>query len=368
MRCLAARCHEWQHRKHTSELLVKDPTHTMITAQRDKNGGSVDWWFIYKLPKSAGNISKSQPTADGFQYLYFDSVDQQLGLSSLLLTSDDSALQRTLAQIDHNNPPDTFGWYLYNDEIPDEIIGDGHNDESKGHTKGVVMFDTASDSALWLLHSTPRWPIPGKTDFPDDERIYGQTFICISLQDVATAEKIAAQMLQQQQPQIYNSRIPDNLSQDSAIRTLINTQDMPENPQPSVIDFKSRKGKAFQCFAKNRAWGEDFWIDLVAHELKTTVDVESWRRGAIPSTTDPDDDGHADDVQFVNLQKLGIDSEWKYTHDHSKWAIAESEPLVFVADINRQTSQEKRGGGAIGFSNQKLWADLKKIELFTHNT
>ncbi|WP_395377370.1 deoxyribonuclease II family protein [Marinicella sp. W31] len=340
----------------------------MITAHKDKNGGSVDWWFVYKLPKSAGNISNSHPTADGFQYLYFDSEDEQLILSSLLLSSDDSAVQRTLAQIDNDNPADTVGWYLYNDEIPDEVIGDRHNDEHKGHTKGVVIFDTATDTALWLLHSTPRWSIPGSTAFPDDERIYGQTFLCISLKNIATAESIAAQMLQQQQPQIYSSRLPDSLQQESAIRTLVNTSEMPKNTQPSTIHFSSRAGQDFQCFAKNRAWGEDFWIDLVAHELKTTVDVESWRRGSIPATTDPDDDGHADDVQFVNLKKLGIDSEWKYTHDHSKWAIAESKPVVLVADINRQTSQEKRGGGAIGFTNEKLWAALKKIELFTHTT
>jgi hypothetical protein len=39
---------------------------------------------------------------------------------------------------------------------------------------------------------------------------------------------------------------------------------------------------------------------------------------------------------------------------------------VFVADINRQTSQEKGGCGAIGFRNQALWQALQGIELFTN--
>ena len=338
----------------------------MLSVKQDQSGTNVDWWFVYKLPKSAGHISKSDPAEAGYQYLYFDAHSKNLSLSKLLLTDPKSAVEQTLAQIDQPELAASIGWYYYNDEIPAKVLGKGHDDGTKGHTKGLIMFDTATDSALWLLHSTPRWPLPGDTEFPDDERIYGQTMLAITLKDLKTAEQLAAQMLAQQQPQVYSPKIPDSLSAKSPIRALVNAKNWPITKTPSVQPFQSKAGESFTCYAKNRAWDDDFWIDLVAHDLKITADVETWRRGTLPGVNDYDNDGHAKDVQYVSLKSLGVDAEWKYTHDHSKWGIAENKPLVFVADINRQTSQEKRGGGAIGFRNQALWQALQGIELFTN--
>jgi len=337
---------------------------TMITVQKNQTGGDVDWWFIYKLPKSAGNISKEDPAEAGFQYLYFDSDEENIHLSDALLTDKKSAVELTLAQIDRGDIANTVGWYYYNDEIPSKTLGNHHDDGSKGHTKGLIIFDTANDSAIWILHSTPRWPLPGDTEFPENERIYAQTYLAITLKDINTAENLATQMLAQQQPQIYSPRLPESLAKNSPIRALVKATTWPKTKKPSVVDFKSKAGEDFKCYAKNRAWGSDFWIDLVAHDLKITVDVETWRRGIVPSEDGFDDDAHAEDIQYISLKKLNIDSTWKYTHDHSKWAIAEKHPWVFIADINRQTSQEKRGGGAIGFTNQKLWEAFREIELF----
>lgn len=77
---------------------------------------------------------------------------------------------------------------------------------------------------------------------------------------------------------------------------------------------------------------------------------------------------------------------WSYTRDHAKWAISEEdaergvktvelhdgtmladEPgtvsdWVCVADINRMTSQERRGGGAVCFHEPLLWHGLNQIE------
>lgn len=77
---------------------------------------------------------------------------------------------------------------------------------------------------------------------------------------------------------------------------------------------------------------------------------------------------------------------WSYTRDHAKWAISEQddergvqtvrlrdgttladEPgtvsdWVCIADINRMTSQERRGGGAICFHEPLLWHGLDQIE------
>ena len=67
---------------------------------------------------------------------------------------------------------------------------------------------------------------------------------------------------------------------------------------------------------------------------------------------------------------------WSYTRDHAKWAISEQDEergietqqrgqatdWVCVADINRMTSQERRGGGAICFHEPLLWQGLDQIE------
>lgn len=243
----------------------------MLTVKLDQSGNNIDWWFIYKLPKSAGHISKS-------------------------------AVEQTLAQINQPILADTIGWYHYNDEIPEQVLGQGHDDGTKGHTKGLIMFDTATDSALWLLHPPSRWPIPEDTEFPDNERIYGQAMLAITLKDLKTAEQLAAQMLAQQQPQVYRPHIPDSLTAKSLIRALVNAKSWPKTKAPSALPFYSKAGESFTCCAKNRAWDDDFWIDLVAHDLKITADVETWRRGTLPGVNDYDNDGHAKDVQYVSLK------------------------------------------------------------------
>jgi deoxyribonuclease II len=82
---------------------------------------------------------------------------------------------------------------------------------------------------------------------------------------------------------------------------------------------------------------------------------------------------------------------WSYTRDHAKWAISEEDQdrgveivqtrggkalankpgtvsdWICVADMNRMTSQEKRGGGAICFHEPLLWHGLNEIERISGN-
>lgn len=41
--------------------------------------------------------------------------------------------------------------------------------------------------------------------------------------------------------------------------------------------------------------------------------------------------------------------------DHSKWGVALSKEVVCFGDINRMTSQYKRGGGTTCFENKAIW-------------
>jgi deoxyribonuclease-2 len=273
------------------------------------------------------------------------------------LTAGKGALDLTLDSV-FNQPDATTGWILYNDEMPADAKK--KDDGRFGHTKGVIAFDTASKTALWLLHSWPKFADPHASEMPTP--IYGQTFLCLSL-DLATAGTIAKQMANHQEPQVYLPRVPATLGKSDPLYLL--TQALNPNPpgDANVIDCQSRGGLAFKVIAKNRQWGKDFWNDLVGPTLKADMDVETWIRGKIPPTLDSDGIHKTFDVKYIDLSPLGVPWTWPETHDHAKWGITVDSDWVCVGDINRMVSQEKRGGGTIALQDAKLWAALSKTDL-----
>lgn len=330
------------------------PGGAQITAL-DEAGKPVDWWFAYKVPKLTKDAESDSAT--GYEYAYFDPSYPELVQSPHLLTDEAGAVKATLAAL--FSDPDA-GWILYNDERPPDV--GGADSGADGHTKGILGFDVTSGTGLWLLHSWPKYPdaVPAPTAMPTP--IYGQTFLCLSL-NLATLEQIAAQMVDHQVPQVYNSRMPDALPQTSPLRTLAAPLDPNPAGDSNVIDCKTVGGMPFKVIAKNRGWGRDFWNDLVGPTLGADMDVETWIRGKIPPTLDSDGIHKTFDVKYVDLAPLGIPFTWPETHDHAKWGVTVTGGWVCVGDINRMVSQEKRGGGTIAFQNDTLWSNLQKIDL-----
>lgn len=326
------------------------------------DSGTVDWWFIYKLPHGIEPLGKGQSKykkTTGSEYLYMDAKSSApLSMSKHTLEQEQGAMYNTLKQLYAADSPGTssLGWICYNDEIP----GVNENDERKGHSKGVLAFDLDSDSAFWLLHSWPKF-LDVKTGKPA-AWTYGQTFLCIALKDVETARSIAEQMYHRQEPQTYQVRLPKNVGQNDILYRLATDVDVNETDPPCDITFFSKGGYDFRLMAKNRHWDKDFWIDLVGPHLKVDIDVETWRRGTLPDTEDSDAHSKVTDILYINLESLDIPFEWHYTKDHAKWGVSESDDWVCVADINRQTSQEKRGGGSICFRDKLLWESLRDLE------
>lgn len=52
---------------------------------------------------------------------------------------------------------------------------------------------------------------------------------------------------------------------------------------------------------------------------------------------------------------------WTETQDHAKWAVSTSvsDNVICVADINRMTSQRKRGGGALCWNHGYVATQLR---------
>jgi deoxyribonuclease II len=327
----------------------------MNVTARDESGDSVDWWFAYKVPKMARDASSLSAT--GYEYLYYDAKVGTVARSPYLLTGGKGALDSTLDSI-FARPDETTGWVLYNDEMPPDA--DRTEDGLLGHTKGVLAFDAASRTAFWLLHSWPKFADPHASEMPTP--MYGQTFLCLSL-DLATANRIAEQMSNHQEPQVYLPRVPSALDKSAPLYRLTQPLDPDAKGDSDVIECTSLGGLAFKVIAKNRKWGKDFWNDLVGPTLKADMNVETWIRGKIPPTLDSDGIHKTFDVKYIDLSPLGVPWAWPETRDHAKWGITVDSAWVCVGDINRMISQEKRGGATIAFQDERLWTALSKTDL-----
>ena len=327
----------------------------MAISPLDEQGKAVDWWFIYKVPK----LSKAggEQSASGYEYMYYDRKVGRLQKSPYQLTDGKGALDLTLNTA-FKNPSATTGWILYNDEMP--TGADRRDNGALGHTKGVIVFDTASKTGFWMLHSWPKFADPEATKMPTPA--YGQTYLCVAI-DMATASQLAVQMATHQQPQTYLPHLPTTLPKNDPLYRLAQPLDPDDAGDSDSADYESRGGLKFKVIAKNRKWNQDFWNDLVGPALGDDMDVETWIRGPIAPTQDSDGIHKTFDIKFIDLRSFGTDWSWPESKDHAKWGITYKNNWICVGDINRMISQEKRGGGTIAFQDPQLWAALKKTDL-----
>jgi deoxyribonuclease II len=343
---------------------------TILSAIGDNNK-PIDWWFIYKV---AGKSEVSDGSkAQGTEYVYYDSdkQDTALRLSKFHISDPaNGAVSNTLNQIYNNaNNPD-MGWFFYNDEDPITLKTNGE----RGHTKGVICFNTANNTAFWLIHSAPKFPSKDTYSYPETAMGNAQTFLCITLQDADTAKAIAAQMFVAQQPNVYlASQVPDSLksmADDPRVQLIGNKITTDKASYGNFISFNSAGGATFRCVAKNKEWntpeGNDFYNDLVGPMLKESLDIETWEHGKEPGNLEGDDVHHIMAMKEVNLGPLSILPSylWSEENDHAKLVISqpeETDHFVCVGDINFTVTMEKRSGGTVAFQNDNLWTGINEI-------
>ncbi len=328
---------------------------------KNESNQNIDWWFIYKTPKGTGN-----KTNKGFQYFYYEDGSSALTLSKFTLDQDEGAIYNTFEEI--FSADSNTGYIVYNDEQTDAEKNNGE----KGHCKGILAFNKSENSAMFLLHSTPRFPAKGEATLPTEEEDYGQTYLCITLPDYNTANLLADQMLAQQNPQVLieDSFLSSDITSDEALYQLFHQTNIAETVYPSIVSFNSAGGKAFKMIAKSKKWGQDLWLDLICADLDVDMNVESWRRGTVNKSEQINIPEEVEDVMVMDCTAIGQPTfNWSYTKDHSKWGAAEQKDIdagkgawVCIADINRMVSQEKRGGGGLCFEEPNLWKALNSME------
>ncbi len=338
----------------------------MNLSAMDDDGKPVDWWFMYKVAgksKSSGSVKMK-----GTEYVYFDAnkpADAKLSLSTHHVDKD-GALPNTLNQLYGEEGMSTqhTGWIFYNDENPINGTVNG----VRGHTKGVLAWDSGSNTGFWLIQSTPKFPPKGQYSFPSTGMPNAQTLLCITLESADVAKSIARQMYAAQQPNVYlASKLPVDLENqpDDPRAQLMNDEVIAGNsPVTAVIPFLSRAGTKFMSIAKNKYWGQDFYNDLVGPALHDDLDVETWEHGTTPPSADSDKIHTVVDMKGINLEPLGIDVSWPEPDDHAKLAISARSELthfVCVGDINFTVSMRKRSGGTVAFKCEPLWSSISAI-------
>ena len=335
-------------------LTVTIPTTYKLTC-RDEKGSAVDWFTIYKLPKQADN-TVSPWIQDGSGYAYMTEKNQTWSLSTQSITNSTSMPGMTLDSFYKATFTNTtkLGYILYNDQFGNKSLA------SRAHAKGVIYFD--DKSIVWIVHSIPNYPpmqSSGEYGIDDSQLRYGQSMICLSL-NISALEQIGKQLLLAY-PQIYDSYIPDSLlSLSSSFNLVYNEKRNSASPYSNIETLTTLGKNQFIALHKSTYFANDLYSELVAAYAKSNLFVETWSNGVgtLASDCTPMYPVHnVDKINFKNYK-----SNFSIHSDHSKWAL--SFPLTTVAtdkylcigDINRQSSQFKRGGGTLCFKNNlKVW-------------
>ena len=220
-------------------------------------------------------------------------------------------------------------WIVYNDENRID------HKTSKGHCKGIVAWNDTSIS--WLLHSTPNFPdmFNGKTisKIDESELIYVQSFQYIQIP--YTSEKLIdiIQQLLIMEAHIYLKHTKVVFPQKSGV--MIRT-----------IELTS----TIKHIAKSHHYLIDLYSDHLYKEYPYQWKVETWIRG-LKCKSNP----HIKDIESITYQS----TYYTESQDHSKWAVCDE--YYFIGDLNRMTSQAKRGGGGMICKNKDICTAFQSI-------
>lgn len=333
-----------------ASLIFAIATATATLTCRDETGAPIDSWTALKLNK-------------GTTYLYSDSVHQTPSLSPHDMN--DTATGALAFTTNQLWSPDTSAYILYNDEPPS--ANGGQPEMTSGHTKGYAA--VANDgSAFLVVHSIPKFPTgPGNASkyigMEPNAWMYGQSVLCLTLNSSTLAD-ILVQM-QLNAPQVYDwsasASVPAAAAAAAAIIALGNGVINSAATCNSTV-YETQGGARFTYFAKSNQWNNELYSECVAPFYNSPLVVESWIRGSAtgPSCTT----NQVLDVQELNYNGFEL-SEY---NDHSKWAVSTDQSFVCIGDINRMTTQFRRGGGTACIEFQQPLVDFLRSAITKTNS
>ena len=239
----------------------------------------------------------------------------------------------------------------------------GTNTTTKGHAKGVVAFE--GRSGFWMVHSVPKFPPPpGEVfNFSDTGMPLGQSFLCLTL-PVSKLETVAKQ-LYFTEPFLYATRLPSSLKSSYAMMAkVIAGQRSLVEPWHSIQTLpNSRYVTQVLSFAKTREFGEDLYQRLIFHNFRSfrtsSMMVQtSTKTGRLPSVCTSRFAVYNTKIISIRAESASgqVRFEFNSNSDNSKWAKSGDPgyPWVCIGDMDRVSSQKRRGGGAVCLSSARL--------------
>ena len=310
---------------------------------KDESGNPVDWFVVLKYPNSAN-------------YAFTDSRTASLGIRKSPFTLDSQTEGAVAATLKDIYSSSDAGYLQYNDDWPDD-----HKHGTGGHAKGFFGFD--SDGGFWLIHSVPRFPNfvseGSYQGLPEEEYKYGQSMLCIStgLDGLDTA----ARQLLIGYAWTYGSSLPGELGTTMPNMQLLASSDRGDYGDSGSETIMTNAHNTFRTFYKSPKWGKYLYEDMVEPHYDANMLWETWMNGINPDPTfcRPDYDYNSINIRYVSV----AGEVWKETQDHSKWGVADcgGSHAVCIGDINRQQSQNHRGGGTTCFQNYDLWGAFQDV-------
>ena len=280
-------------------------------------------------------------------------------------------------------------YLLWNDQPPP-----GTTASTKcGHTKGILMVH--STGIRLLIHSIPKFPERFRpldrmiSRVSEEEQIFGQSLICIRLDQLSPAtlrletNKLTSQIMYMN-PNIIQTSPGMAEHEAYASQTHLREHSFLPNsifwpcvtscvaPLPVVLHVAKPS-----LSRENRYCLFDRLVEIYGGPCR----VQSWGR---PQSLPTKDVSHVSDIRMSidsGLKETGTkekETHYRTTQDHSKWAVSE-EPAeiskwtrwtpktnrlhwVFIGDMNRMTSQHARGGGGIMIvGDLQLWKAFHEL-------
>ncbi len=247
-----------------------------------------------------------------------------------------------------------YGFFAYNDQPPGYDRAPSAN--GSGHCKGIVAWNR--NWLGWLIHSVPRWPegryvslSRANYSFPPIENsqlVYAQSFAWVVM-PVSARSNIINQLVEMQAFVFYSS--PDTIWP-YQVGTEIGARANDGRSVPRMLSL----GSQVTHIAKNGAWDSCIYHDFLGTSLGKGAPMV-WR----VQTWSAEENLRGLQFYYVldvrQLQFPGNPNPIKSRSAHSKWAISHDSRhgLVFIGDLNRALSQNKRGGGGMLIQSRLLW-------------
>uniref|UniRef100_A0A131YSC4 Deoxyribonuclease II n=1 Tax=Rhipicephalus appendiculatus TaxID=34631 RepID=A0A131YSC4_RHIAP len=304
-------------------------------------GQDVDWFVVYKLPKTQPN-NRFYWTPNGEEMAYYGSDSQMRTwemLPSSIYHKKFNPIWETLKPA--YGKQSKVAYACYNDQPPDKFGG-----TRGGHSKGVLMAsDNGVGGTVWLQHSVPRFvdDLEKSYFYPPNGRENGQLFLCISFH-LNTVETIASH-LQVQAAHVYNRRLRPWVKKFPTFWKLLNKTYM-RDPNTLKIDVLwTRAGRRVLAVAKSPRYARDIYTHDMMAAMKDSIIVQSWKNGKGGAQDSFCGSKYTvTDTTFLHIGNNAKQAYFSTREDHSKWYVTKTKAIFCFSSLNRMCSQRSRGG------------------------